>query len=276
MTGTIDWATHGGDVWTRRWRDTDAGLAEIGTRLHAALLESAPSGPFRALDIGCGPGSTSLEFAHARPDAKIVACDISPSLWQLARERLDGLGGVRVVLGDAEEVAGREGPFDLLFSRHGVMFFSDPVRAFTRFRAASAPGATIVFSCFQDWEANPWASELSEAVAGHPLPPPGREPSGFAFADPDYVGHILQAAGWRDAEAQPTPFRYVAGRGEGAVDRALDYLAEIGPASRTMLELPEPERPAALIRMRQVIERHSADGIVEFPAAAWIWRAKAE
>jgi SAM-dependent methyltransferase len=228
------------------------------------------------LDIGCGAGSTSGELARTRPDATIIACDISPTLVELASNRLAELDGVRVVHGNAEEVAGREGPFDLIFSRHGVMFFSDPVGAFRSFRSAAAPDARLTFSCFQAWGLNPWASELGEAAAGHPLPPPGREPSGFAFAEPDYVRHILQVAGWRDAEALPTPFRYIAGEGEGAVDRALDYLAEIGPASRALLDLPEPERDAGLSRMRAVIERYCANNIVEFPAAAWIWSAKAD
>lgn len=276
MTGSIDWVAQSGDSWTRRWRETDRGLAEVGSKLDYALLEAAPNGPFRALDVGCGPGTTSKHLARARPDATIVACDISPSLAGLAGERLAEFGGVRVVLGDAEGVAGREAPFDLIFSRHGVMFFDDPIRAFRAFRSAAAPGATLIFSCFQDWEANSWASELSVAAAGHPLPSPGKEPSGFAFADPEYVRQILHAAGWIDVDAQSVPFRYVAGEGEGAVERAIDYLAEIGPAARTILELPERERSGALARMRDVIERHWDGDKVEFQAAAWIWRAKAD
>jgi len=274
-TGAIEWATQAGDAWTRRWRDTDAGLADLQASLHSALLEAAPSGPFRALDIGCGPGTTSGQLARSRPDATIIACDISPSLAALARDRLAELGNVRVVDGDAEAVASREGPFDLIFSRHGVMFFAYPLGAFRTFRAAAAPGATLLFSCFQDWHSNPWASELSDAAAGHPVPPPGRGPSGFAFADPAYVGQILRSAGWVDAEARAVPFRYVAGEGEGAVDAALDYLAEIGPAARTVSDLPAHERDPALRRMRRVIERHRNGDTVEFPAAAWIWRATA-
>jgi SAM-dependent methyltransferase len=276
MTSGFDWATQTGDVWTRRWRDTDVAMADLGVKLQTALLLAAPSGAFRALEIGCGAGSTSLQLARARPDATIIACDLSPALADLARKRLAGIDRVRVVVGDAEAIAGTEGPFDLIFSRHGVMFFADPVRAFQSFRSAAAPGASLVFSCFQDWNANPWASELSEAAAGRPLPPPGRVPSGFAFAEPDYVRHILEAAGWRDTEAWPTPFRYTPGEGEEAVDRALDFLAEIGPASKAMLALPEHERGAALSRMRQVIERYRVDNIVEFPAASWIWRARAD
>ncbi|MGH6658376.1 MAG: hypothetical protein ACREBM_01870, partial [Sphingomicrobium sp.] len=125
------------------------------------------------------------------------------------------------------------------------------------------------------WAANPWASELASAAAGRTLPPPGREPSGFAFAEPDYVRGILLAAGWSHAEVRPAPFRYLAAEGDGPVEQAMDFLAEIGPASREMLALPEPERGAALERMRRVIDRHRVGDAVEFPAAAWIWTAKA-
>lgn len=275
MKNLLDWASHSGDSWARRWREVDATLADLAPKLHSAMLEGAPRAPFKALDIGCGSGPTSEQLARARPDAMIVGCDISPSLVQLAQDRLRGVDGVRVILGDAEVVAGSEGPFDLFFSRHGVMFFDDPVRAFRAFRTATNPGATMVFSCFQSWGANPWASELASAAADRRLPPPGKEPSGFAFAEPDYVRQILESAGWSDCEVRPAPFNYVAAEGDEAVDQALDFLAEIGPASREMLALPEPDRGAALQRMRRVIERHSAGDAVRFPAAAWIWTARA-
>lgn len=275
MTSALDWARHSGDAWTRRWREIDAALSDLAPKLHSALLEAAPAGPFRAMDIGCGAGSTTKQHARDRPDVAIIACDLSPSLVQLAQDRLAGLGSVRVVLGDAETVAVAEGPFDLFFSRHGVMFFADPVPAFRSFRTAATRNATFVFSCFQDWQANPWASELASAAAGRPPPPPGREPSGFAFAELGYVREILQSAGWRDTKVLPAPFSYVAAKGSGAIDQALDFLSEIGPASRAMLSLREQERPAALERMRRVIERYCAGDIVEFPAAAWIWSAKA-
>jgi len=42
-----------------------------------------------------------------------------------------------------------------------------------------------------------------------------------------------------------------------------------------VLELAERERSAAWIRMRGVIERYFDGNKVEFPAAAWIWRARA-
>lgn len=274
MSITPEWMTKGGDVWAERWPEIDHALSDLAAKLNPAILAAASRHPFRAFDVGCGAGSTSSALAKARPDASIVACDLSPSLARIAEERLAG-GPVRVLLGDAEEVAGREGPFDLIYSRHGVMFFADPVRAFRSLRAAANEGAHLVFSCFQDWAANPWASELASAAAGRVLDPPGREPSGFAFADPDYVREILTSAGWTDVEPQSAPFRYVAAGGEGAVEQALSFLGQIGPAARLIAELPEEERSGAVRRMQDVIERHFNGDTVEFPAAAWIWSARA-
>ena len=275
MTSALQWATVTGDVWADHWPAIDLALSDLAIALNAAIAAAAPPRPFRALDIGCGTGSTSITLADARPDASIIACDLSPPLVRIAGERFAGRQ-VRAVLGDAEAVASREAPFDLIFSRHGVMFFADPVKAFATLRAAANPGAELVFSCFQDWAENSWADELTSAAAGRTVPPPGREPSGFAFAETDYVQEILSSAGWTDVRWRPVPFRYVAARGSDAVDDALAFLGAIGPASRVIGELPEWERGDALQRMRSVIERHFNGEVVEFSAAAWIYSARSD
>lgn len=275
MSTTFDWATRTGNAWSARWRDVDLALSGLAEMLNPAIAAAAPQRSFRALDVGCGAGSTSKALAMARPDASIIACDLSPALIRIAEERLAGRP-VRVIVGDAEAVASQAGPFDLIYSRHGVMFFADPVTAFRSLRSVANAGASMVFSCFQGWEANPWASELASAAAGYALPPPGREPSGFAFAEPDYVREILGSAGWTDCQCHSVPFRYVAAVGERAVCDALSFLGEIGPASRVVNELPDQERSGAIGRMEGVIERHFNGDAVEFPAAAWIWSAKAD
>jgi SAM-dependent methyltransferase len=266
------WATASGDAWARRWRDTDAALDALSPFLLESVSASASDGSFNAFEIGCGPGSTTLAVANAFPDAAITACDISPSLVEIARERTAGREGIRVQLGDAEAVASAEGPFDLIFSRHGVMFFDDPARAFGAFRTAAKKGASLTFTCFQDWNLNPWASGLASAAAGRELPKPGREPSGFAFADPDYVRQILGSSGWVHAEPEAISFAYFAGR---TVEDALSFLSELGPASRILQALPEEEQPGAIERMRALIDEHVGEAGVVFPAAAWLWSAKA-
>jgi hypothetical protein len=116
---------------------------------------------------------------------------------------------------------------------------------------------------------------LADAAAGRDLPAPGREPSGFAFADPNYVREVLDASGWRDATPRDVKFDYVAGEGPVAIDAALSFFSELGPSSRLIESLTQEERRFALERMRSVIERHFDDNAVVFPAAAWIWSATA-
>jgi SAM-dependent methyltransferase len=272
---TPDWSGSSGDIWARRWRDTDRALASIGAALDAAISAAAPVGPFRALDVGSGPGTTALALAASRPDAEVVGADLSEALVAIARERAADVPSLRFVAQDAEQAAREYGPFQLIVSRHGVMFFDDPYRAFRTLRAAASDGAHLVFSCFQAWEANPWAAELAFAAAGKAIPAPGREPSGFAFADPDYVRDILTTAGWTRAEPQSVSFQYVAGAGEDAVEEALSFLAELGPASRVLEQLDGESRGAALNRMREVISNNHDGGEVTFAGAAWIWTAVA-
>jgi SAM-dependent methyltransferase len=270
---TLDWAKTSRDIWARRWRDTDRGLAGLSPHLLSAVLARAGERPFKAFEVGCGPGSTTLGVADACPQAVIVACDISPALAEIARYRTADYQAIRVVVGDAEEIASAEAPLDLIFSRHGVMFFADPVRAFAKLRSAARSGAAFVFSCFQDWALNPWASELACVAADGVVTAPGREPSGFAFGDPEYVRGILGSAGWGAAEPQPIDFDYVAGEGSAAIEQALSYLSDVGPAARVIESLTGNDKAEALLRMRDLIERHFDGDAVVFPAAAWIWSA---
>jgi release factor glutamine methyltransferase len=69
------------------------------------------------LDIGTGSGAIALAIADERPDAQVVATDVSSVALEVAEEnRRRALlnGRVRFVRGDL--LAGEEGPFDLVVS----------------------------------------------------------------------------------------------------------------------------------------------------------------
>ena len=164
MTSAIDWTGRVGQSWASEWHRTDRSFAGLTPHLDAAILASAPATPFRAIDIGCGAGSTSLALATARPDASVTGIDLSPDLLAVAGRRGAGRPNLAFRHGDAATIAHTLPPPDLLVSRHGVMFFADPAPAFAALRKACRPGATLVFSCFRDRADNPWASDLIEQV----------------------------------------------------------------------------------------------------------------
>jgi len=275
MTEASDWTGRVGDVWAAEWRRTDRSFGDLARRLDAAILAAAPRAGGRALDIGCGAGATSLALAAARPDIAVTGVDLSAALLDVARERGAGRANLAFVEGDALAAAAALAPVDLFFSRHGVMFFADPAAGFAALRAAAAPGGRLVFSCFRALALNAWADEVVAAVSGSPPERRDGAPGPFAFADEDRVAELLGEVGWRDARVEPVDYRWRAGEGDDPVADALGFLARIGPAAPLLRALPAAEREAALGRIGTLCAAHRHGHAIDFPAAAWLWSARA-
>ena len=95
------------------------------------------------LDIGCGAGATSLALADALPDAAITGIDLSERPDRAGARRARGRPALRFETGDAASWRPAAGAFDLIVSRHGVMFFDDAAAAFAHLRSLAAPGGGL-------------------------------------------------------------------------------------------------------------------------------------
>ena len=272
MTDVFDWQGKVGDVWAQEWQRTDRSFSELTTHLHASILSQSPDSG-RAVDIGCGAGETAIGLARAKPALSVTGIDLSADLLGIARSQAASDGNVDFVQGDAVAVAADFAPIDLYVSRHGVMFFDDPVAAFTTFRNAASQDGRIVFSCFRDWTLNGFAYEISQ-LADNVAPKVGA-PGPFEFADRDKVARILADSGWKYAEAEAVDFAYVAGKGEDPVSDAVSFMRRIGPASRTIADAADDRKPTLIDGLRRICEQHRQGDRVAFPAAAWIWSATA-
>lgn len=272
MTSATEWTGRVGQTWASEWQRTDRSFAGLTPHLDAAIIASTPAIPFRAIDVGCGAGSTSLALATACPDATVTGVDLSPDLLAVAGRRGAGVHNLHFAHGDAIAVAQALTPLDLLVSRHGVMFFDDPVKAFAKLRTASRPDAALVFSCFCNRSDNPWASDLIEQVTGtRPTSPSGYAPGPFGFADPAITAAILTKAGWAVGNYARVDFSYLAGAGDDPVADAAAFFRRIGPLASALKQAADS---AALdARLKAVLERYRIDDTVAFPASAWIWRA---
>ena len=268
-----EWSGRVGDVWAEEWRRTDRSFVPIDAALVDAAVArvgsiAAPS----IVDIGCGAGATSLALAARLRAAEIVGVDLSSALIDVARSRAAAGSNCRFEQGDASSWAGKD-DLDLLVSRHGVMFFAEPIAAFAHLRGLVRPGGGLVFSCFRAPSLNPWASGLSHLMQSALTDP--HAPGPFAFADPDRVAGILGRAGWRDAHPQALDFDYVAGGGTDPVADAIDYFRRIGPVARALRDMDEPGRSRLEQGLFDLVRRHRHGDRVSFPAAAWIWSATA-
>ena len=280
MTSGLDWRGRVGDIWAAEWRRTDRSLADLSRHLNAAIAAVAPEQGL-ALDIGSGAGATSLALHAARPGLCVTGVDLSPDLVTVAQGRAADEGGgadeahLRFRCDDAIRLAAREGPFDLFVSRHGVMFFPDPVAAFRGLRQAATDDAAFVFSCFDERGHNGFAT-LADAVIGHTPPTPaGYEPGPFAFADSHRVADWLEQAGWAPGAAARLSFEYVVGAGEDPVADAIAFLSRIGPAARAISAATPDERDRIVKALGRALSDYRVEDRVVLPASAWIWRAHA-
>lgn len=274
MTDQSEWTGKVGDVWAREWRRTDRSFVPVTER----LLEVAGTHEFaQALDIGCGAGEVSLRLAQSHPSSRVIGVDVSEELLAVARKRGETLGNLRFELGDAARWSAGEGERpDLVVSRHGVMFFDDPVSAFGNIRSQAAQGARLVFSCFRERRDNGWVSQLASALPPGDAPVPDAEaPGPFAFGRKERVEAILTEAGWEDVTFEAIDYPMLAGEGTDVVEDALSYFLRIGPAARAIAALEGEPREAALGNLREMLERHHADDRVALPSACWIVTARA-
>jgi SAM-dependent methyltransferase len=269
MTDKSEWIGRVGEVWAEEWRRTDRALAPV----NAELIAAVPPGAGSILDLGCGAGSTSLALAAARPAAAITGIDLSAALVAAACDRA-GPASLRFEVADASawRPAGEAG-FDAIVSRHGVMFFDDPVAAFTHIRSLAAPGATLAFSCFRAREENDWTAALLPVLARFApealaAPPPPVGP--FAFADSGRVRAILAAAGFATPAIARFDFDFVAGAGDDPIADAITFFRRIGPFAALLKTLDQEAATDALAQLRAIVAGHVHGGRVSFRAAAWL------
>lgn len=274
------WNGPSGDRWVREQARIDRAF----TPLTAALVKGIAARPGEAvLDVGCGCGELSLLLAGAvGRTGRVVGVDVSEPMLSLAGRRGEELRQVEPESGPvawrrADAAAATfEAPFDAVVSRFGVMFFSDPVAAFSNLRAALAPGGRLAMLCWQEAAPNRWAALPLEAVTaryGEPDPTPPHAPGPFAFADRERVVGILRAAGFADAAAEPiaVPMQVgVAGHGVTALDDAVSYAMGIGPVSRYIRDRPGIEEGAAEA-IRAALAPHDDGETVTLAAACWLY-----
>lgn len=265
---SAEWTGRVGSAWAEQWHRTDRSFGALTDRL---LAPDAVGRFGSALDIGCGAGELVERLARTRPAAHVTGVDVSAELIAVAHTRTAHLSNAHFEEGDAAwwraDPAARP---DLLISRHGVMFFADPIAAFAHLRAEASPEARLRFSCFRARTDNAWAAALASVLPPPATPPDPLAPGPFAFADPDRVRSILAAAGWTGIAFEPVDYAMVAGEGGGAVEEAVAYFQRIGPAARAIAERPEEERPAIRARLLELLTGHHREGRVSLPSAAWI------
>lgn len=252
------------DYWSdapgRKWITFEDALDEVFASVNELLLNRAKPQPGDAvLDIGCGTGATTLDFARrVAPNGRLTAVDISPPLLSRARSRVaDAPVPVHCQLADAQTDAIAGAPFDLVISRFGVMFFADPVAAFANLRAHLAPGGRLCVAAWAPMAENPWFDVPCKAATQHLGPPdktPPNAPGPLGFQDIAHVTGLLRRAGLTGVEGRAVPITL---RHAGRAGAAAALASNIGPAARILKKYQGTEDDIAAIR-GQVLQAYRA------------------
>jgi SAM-dependent methyltransferase len=264
------WNGRGGDTWVARQAHTDTTLAPVSDAL---LALAVPRAGERVLDVGCGCGACTLDFARAvGPSGRVAALDISGPMLAEGKARAEAAGIANVDWQQADAATAPLDEFDLLVSAFGLMFFGDPVAAFTHMRRAARPGARMAFACWRSLHENPWMEVPMRAVSPHVPPRPKANPEApgmFAFADPQRVSHVLIAAGWAPPRLDKLDCDLDIAAGRGLAE-AVVQSTQIGAVNSWLRGQPEEVVAAAVASIREAFAAHVEGASVRLPGAIWL------
>ena len=226
----------------------------------------------RILDIGCGGGSTTMLLAEAGADIRGI--DISEKMISSAKNRSKDISNISFETGDAADIS-LSPVYSKIFSRFGVMFFSNPVSAFNNLRKGLRPGGSITFICWQAMGKNRWINFAAETLLPFqpknlPKPDP-RNPGGFAFGEKAYIEEILRKSNYADIRINPLETEFNLGK---SVEEIMFFNENVGPLSGLLQTLDDSDSAKATQALRDKVEDLMDGDDLFLSAAAWLVTAK--
>lgn len=151
------------------------------TRIAALMRQSGDalvgslglSMPLRALDLGCGDGTTALPLAQL--GAHVTGIDIASNLVAAGNQRAAAAGLANLVFeeGDASQLTGvADDSFDLTLSVFGAMFAPRPFDVAKEMVRVTKPGGLIVMGNWIPNDPTSFISQVLKTSAAFAPPPP--------------------------------------------------------------------------------------------------------
>ncbi len=198
-------------IYERYWRPvlaravkgiTGPGMAEE-MRIARLLLGLRPGDV--VLDVACGPGNFSREFARAVGDrGLVVGIDASRTMLARGVAELDGtaIRNLALVRGDATRLPFRDGVFDGVCCFAALHLFANPFAALDEMRRALAPGGRIALM-----------TSVRRQLSLPPLKPLLERASGMRLFEPDEIATALAQRGFENVHQRVAGMvQFVGGR----------------------------------------------------------------
>lgn len=159
----------------------------------------------RVLDVACGPGNFSREFAKAAgTDGLVVGVDASPTMLARGAEESDKAGARNLVLirGDATALPFVDSSFDCVCCFAALHLFADPFAGLDEMRRVLAPGGRIALM-----------TSIRRPVTVRPMKPVVERLSGMRVFEAGEITAALAERGFVDVRQRVSGLvQFVGGR----------------------------------------------------------------
>ena len=165
------------------WRTVENSAAYLVPYLHSGV---------DVLDVGCGPGTITVDLASRIGPGTVVGVDSSSDVLDEARHAAGDLSNVRFESGDVYSLSHPDDSFDVVHAHQVLQHLSDPVAALREMRRVCKPGGVIA-ARDADYASFAWApldARLDEWLALY------RSVARANGGEPDAGRHLL---GWAHA-----------------------------------------------------------------------------
>jgi SAM-dependent methyltransferase len=193
---------HDSVLRSHRWRTAENSAGYLLPRLQGAD---------RVLDVGCGPGTITVDLAARVPQGEVVGIDAAGDVLEDARQEASRQGrpNVRFDTGDVYQLAFGDAAFDVVHAHQVLQHLGDPVAALAEMRRVCRPGGLVAARDSDyggmlwfpdDPELSEWRvlyQQVARAVGGEP--DAGRRMLSWALA-----------AGFADVEPSASAWCYAA------------------------------------------------------------------
>src|SRR5690349_2496687 len=119
---------------SHRWRTVDNSAAY-------AVAYLTPGA--RVLDVGCGPGTITVDIAQRVAPGRVIGMDASPAVIEQARADATDVDNLEFVTGDVYALDTPDDTFDVVHAHQVLQHLPDPVGALREMRRVCKPGGVV-------------------------------------------------------------------------------------------------------------------------------------
>ena len=181
---------HDSVLRSHSWRTAENSAGYLLPRLHPGLS---------LLDVGCGPGTITVDLARHVAPGLVIGVDASDEVVERARAHAaaSGATNVRFEVGDLFSLGYAEATFDVVHAHQVLQHLADPELALVELRRLLRPDGVLA-ARDSDYGAFTWAPAYLSVTAhnGHD-----------ARIGPSLLG-LAQAAGFADVEVSSSTWTF--------------------------------------------------------------------